>query len=421
MKKEAVNTFAGGLNYDLNPITTPNSVLTECINGTFITFNGDELALQNDAGNTTIDYNGTPVQLNPGFYPLGIKEYGGVLYIVSGKTPTVTLWESKAYSIGDFVYDENKIYYKCLTSGTYSLPSYSNVNWEYLSSWNEFANKYGQIEFGSYPSPQILTESGKGDGDIYRIENIILEVDPFKNALYKSTIINKNVFKAGEYITFSGISGNLSNITHTLDTVRRIYKVKLYLQLTNGFIDLTKDVWDEYKRSKPGLTTSDYWFNDSSFKYYCKSNFKGKLVIVVELEDLEIYNLNYYEVSKTDLDLNFTIKFNISFVNKTTWPITELKLTYKLDEVPYQQIFTITNTEENQTTDYNLVIDFSTNEGKLFEFEIIPKFLNGINDVTTDLPTEYINKYTLSGSEILGLSFNYDVVNEGEYDGTYYY
>jgi hypothetical protein len=54
MKKEAVNTFSGGLNYDLNPITTPNNVLTECINGTFVTFNGDELALQNDAGNTKI-------------------------------------------------------------------------------------------------------------------------------------------------------------------------------------------------------------------------------------------------------------------------------------------------------------------------------------------------------------------------------
>jgi len=54
MKKEAISTFNEGLNYDLNPITTPNNVLTDAINSTFITFNGDELALQNDAGNTTV-------------------------------------------------------------------------------------------------------------------------------------------------------------------------------------------------------------------------------------------------------------------------------------------------------------------------------------------------------------------------------
>ena len=55
MRKEAINTFQNGLVYDLNPITTPDNVLTDNVNGTFITFNGDELALQNDAGNAAID------------------------------------------------------------------------------------------------------------------------------------------------------------------------------------------------------------------------------------------------------------------------------------------------------------------------------------------------------------------------------
>ena len=54
MKRDSVNTFSGGLTYDVNPITTPNNILTDAVNGTFITFNGDEMALQNDAGNTTI-------------------------------------------------------------------------------------------------------------------------------------------------------------------------------------------------------------------------------------------------------------------------------------------------------------------------------------------------------------------------------
>lgn len=54
MKRDSVNTFSGGLTYDVNPITTPNNILTDAVNATFITFNGDEMALQNDAGNTTI-------------------------------------------------------------------------------------------------------------------------------------------------------------------------------------------------------------------------------------------------------------------------------------------------------------------------------------------------------------------------------
>ena len=45
MKKEAVSTFNEGLNYDLNPITTPNNVLTDCVNGTISTFNGNADAL----------------------------------------------------------------------------------------------------------------------------------------------------------------------------------------------------------------------------------------------------------------------------------------------------------------------------------------------------------------------------------------
>ena len=50
-KQQAINTFTGGLNTDLHPLTTPNDILTDCINGTIITYNGNEYILQNDMGN----------------------------------------------------------------------------------------------------------------------------------------------------------------------------------------------------------------------------------------------------------------------------------------------------------------------------------------------------------------------------------
>lgn len=64
---------------DLDPIMTPNTVLTDCLNGTLITYNGNEFALQNDMGNYKFKYGA----LGNGFVPVGLKEHGGFLYIVS--------------------------------------------------------------------------------------------------------------------------------------------------------------------------------------------------------------------------------------------------------------------------------------------------------------------------------------------------
>lgn len=64
---------------DLNPLSTPSNVLTDCINGTFITYNGNEFSLQNDQGNIKLQY----CKLKPNYIPVGIKEHGDILYIVS--------------------------------------------------------------------------------------------------------------------------------------------------------------------------------------------------------------------------------------------------------------------------------------------------------------------------------------------------
>jgi hypothetical protein len=76
---EASNTWEEGLVMDLNPLSTPNKVLTDCVNGTFITYNGNEFSLQNDQGNYKLEY----CRLSPNYIPVGVKEYGDILYIVS--------------------------------------------------------------------------------------------------------------------------------------------------------------------------------------------------------------------------------------------------------------------------------------------------------------------------------------------------
>lgn len=73
------NTFSNGLMMDLHPINTPNTILTDSLNGTIITYDGNEHVLQNDMGN----YKLKDCQLKPNYIPIGLKEYAGILYIVS--------------------------------------------------------------------------------------------------------------------------------------------------------------------------------------------------------------------------------------------------------------------------------------------------------------------------------------------------
>lgn len=87
--KQATNQFTKGLITDYDPLNCPNDILTDNLNGTIITMNGSEMVLQNDMGNSKVYYgkdnegNDIPVKLNDGFIPVGIKEYGGIIYIAS--------------------------------------------------------------------------------------------------------------------------------------------------------------------------------------------------------------------------------------------------------------------------------------------------------------------------------------------------
>lgn len=78
-RQEATNTFSDGLMNDLHPINTPKSVLTDCLNGTYVTYNGNEFILQNDMGNYKLKNCRLPVN----FIPVGVKSYADILYIVS--------------------------------------------------------------------------------------------------------------------------------------------------------------------------------------------------------------------------------------------------------------------------------------------------------------------------------------------------
>lgn len=83
--KQIINQFTNGLVSDMHPLTTDDKGIVDALNATLITYNGNEMILQNDMGNTLIQDSATGniMGLSPGFIPIGLKEHGGIMYIAS--------------------------------------------------------------------------------------------------------------------------------------------------------------------------------------------------------------------------------------------------------------------------------------------------------------------------------------------------
>ena len=77
--EQATNQFTKGMQLDTHPMVQSNDTLTDCLNGTLITMNGNEVILQNDMGNRRVD----KAFLPPGYEPVGMKEYGGIIYVAA--------------------------------------------------------------------------------------------------------------------------------------------------------------------------------------------------------------------------------------------------------------------------------------------------------------------------------------------------
>ena len=75
----AKNTFADGLVMDFSPDNTQSTSLTSALNATLLTFNGNEMCLQNDMGNGRVE----TAYLPEGYVPLGTCEFGDIIYVVS--------------------------------------------------------------------------------------------------------------------------------------------------------------------------------------------------------------------------------------------------------------------------------------------------------------------------------------------------
>lgn len=303
--------------------------------------------------NTEVWLDITKVSLSAGFYPLAVKEYGGVLYIISGK--------------------------KGLNEGS------------------------DEIEFGSYPSPVAIDLT-----DYPAISTLINSSTELGIDKYLST----QEFNPGWKTLFTGShldSGSLNDISHydniTGTQIKNIYKVGLYQKLQHSTRDLTKEF--DY------LSNTGYWFT-STKPFYNSSFYKGKLFSRVDLEPIEYFNLDSSTLTRSLTTYNWNLDF--TYQSLCRLKIYSITVSYAIydenakvfpNSAELQTITFIpgnwTNTNVNTyTTNPSIAIENATAyKGCTLRYSITPNFVidNG-SDILTGIES-FVSQYTIVSSRVI--------------------
>lgn len=283
----AQNSFNGGLLMDMNDTVVPNTVLTDCLNGTLITFDGNEFILQNDSGNGRVE----SCALKKDFIPLGIKQYGGIIYIASMNPLT------------------------------------------------------GECELGSFPSPErnISSEELSMDDIDTAILNSTLypegESEGLQITYLKAdfSLLQRMVLRPGDkfliYITPNGNSSSIDNFIETYKNYnttfsngklqRRVFSLHLATVNENGSITYIEDQTNVFtnevrkffytEREAFGNNIQLKTVQDPSLYNTYSSRFNGYLIIVLEIEPVDFFNIEIGEVTESEnSEDSYDVKFTIN-------------------------------------------------------------------------------------------------------------
>ena len=247
--EQATNQFNKGLQMDTNPMVQGNDTLTDCLNGTLITMNGNEVILQNDMGNRRV----SNAFLPPGYEPVGMKEYGGIIYVAAYNPIT------NKSQIGSFPSPQRKI--DSLNGDIESL----SINLDEIF-FKEGSNVFLSSEFNN--------------------EIRVLNSDSFMYPLTNNIQIHsgdKFVVYAPGLSQLKGLISNYDNIEKNSGKIYSPKNRKYTLQLgilnsQNEFVDITKTLerWDlEGKLILNNSENSEeYKFNQG---YFIPDGFTDKL------------------------------------------------------------------------------------------------------------------------------------------------
>lgn len=276
------STFSGGLVMDLAPDTTPNTVLTSALNATLVTFNGNEMSLQNDMGNGKVE----TARLPEGYIPVGTCEFGDIIYIVSYNPLT------NKSQIGCFPSPERNISSEEIGSAGQTL---SSADFQELE-----LNELGKPKLDSsnkpIPTGKLKTNSVKkiiynnklnpGDKFIIYDKNAVINSEPNISDMGNKSHVYGNFPK---WLKIHVVAIEDSGKINYLDSTLRWYD--------NYFIAQSKKTQDN--PSGEDIPDIDSYRNLLSSGYSVfQSKISGKLALLIELEKITGFSCTHTIYSK---------------------------------------------------------------------------------------------------------------------------
>lgn len=287
------STFSGGLVMDLAPDTTPNTVLTSALNATLVTFNGNEMQLQNDMGNGRVE----TARLPEGYIPVGTCEFGDIIYIVSYNPLT------NKSQIGCFPSPERNISSEEVGSAGQTLKS------------SDFQEIIKDASNNDIPTGKLKTNS---------VKKII-----YNNKLNpgdKFIIYDKNAAIYNEP-NISDI-GNTSHVYGSFPKWLKIHVVAIEDSGKINYLDSTLKWYKDYFIAASKKTNADPSGADipdidsyrnllSSGYSVFQSKISGKLALLIELEKITGFSCTHTIYSKNIVNTSSDIEVNkyLTYIN----------------------------------------------------------------------------------------------------------
>ena len=234
---QAQNTFNEGMVLDNHPLMTPNTVLTDALNATLVTMNGNEMVLQNDMGNARVKN----AKLPPGYIPIGMKEYGGIIYIACYNPLT------NKGQIGCFPSPQRQ---KTATQISEITPTFKFPDVTYIKEEND--EEWYKIN-------SLLTKC-----EIFPKETIIRSGDKFSVGLPISSMFGTdNIDSTGE-----NFISNYDNVENGLvkTPMNRMYTFGVATLDNNGQL---RDITNQLKRYKGGQQVQFSNIDSDLYKFNC--------------------------------------------------------------------------------------------------------------------------------------------------------
>lgn len=309
----AKNSFEQGLIMDFSPDNTQANCLTSALNATLLTFNGNEMQLQNDMGNGRVE----TAYLPEGYIPVGTCEFGDIVYIVS-YNPLINKSQ-----IGCFPSPERNISSEELGGLQQSL------SWKDFQEGDDTSGPTGKIKSKSVK--KIIYGNTLNPGDKYIIYSS--DIEGSKDTLSDYGANGHNILP--RLLKIHVVAIEESGKINYLDSSVKWYDNGYYIS-QNKIGSEGTDI-DEYR----DLVTSNY----SIFQ----SKVSGKLALLAELESIDSFNCSYtidtIDTTTNNNDdtknytKNYTVNFNVSWetknkninpngiiITESTWPFVTEKV-----------------------------------------------------------------------------------------------